>query len=331
WTFDPREDVEIHDLPFILWDFQEEYVDWLNERIGKAKDGSKIKASDGATLKTRDMGLTWVVLAWAIHKWLFEPGFEMLLGSEKEEKVDDNTKDSHFGRLQYIVSRLPGWLLPRGFEMRRHRTRMKLVNPENGNTLKGDSAHADFGRGGRFRCIFFDEFAAWDYQKEAWSASSESTRCRMMLSTPKGGTNFFAQFYKSNRSAHFEAPWWRHPKKDQAWYDAQKERLTPEEMAENIDMSFEASQEGVIYPGINEVPLGHFPYVSGWPLWCSMDYGYDDDTALIWWQRDPVSGRVRMIDAYQNSKKPIDFYIPFLTGQFNPEHDFDYSDADLEK
>src|SRR3990167_8162755 len=54
WTFDPRPQHSPHYLPFILFDFQKDAILWLIKHIQEGKDG--------LLEKSRDMGVTWLVV-----------------------------------------------------------------------------------------------------------------------------------------------------------------------------------------------------------------------------------------------------------------------------
>lgn len=321
WTFDPRPDAPAPHLPFILYPFQEELIEWLNDRVARQEDG--------LIDKSRDMGVTWTILAWILHGWLFRPGFVALIGSAKEQLVDNRTVSSLFGRIDYMLDRLPGWLLPVGFNPKRHRQKLKLVNPENGNVIEGDSATGDFGRQRRATVIFCDEAAFWPNFSETWAAISESTRTRIACSTPFF-MNAFGQMVHSGKYPHLRLHWTLHPKKDQAWYERQKQRMSAEDLAREVDISYSGSDEGKVYPTWANVPKGIYPRNPEWPLYVSWDFGLDE-TAIIWWQRDPVTGDVQMIDCYSNRNKPIDFYVPFVTGAMPPESKYQYTEREKAK
>jgi len=322
WTFDPRPEAKPHDLPFILWDFQVMLMRWLEERYRNNQDG--------LIDKSRDMGVTWVTLAWILHKWLFEPGFAALVGSRKEDLVDNRTWDSHFGKLEYMLRRIPGWMLPAGFDFGRHRQFLKLVNPENGNYVVGESANAQFSRQGRYSVVFFDEAAFWPDFASAWRAAGSATNCRIAVSTPNR-MNTFGRMVHSGQYPHLRIHWRMHPRKDDQWYEKQKARYTAEDLAQEIDISYAGSMTGLVYPSWVDVPKGIYPYVPGWPVFTSWDFGVADPTAIIWWQKDPVSKRVRMLDCYSNQGKPIDFYVPFVLGYIPSDWPYEYTAQEREK
>src|SRR5579859_1477704 len=81
-TFDPR-NVEIGlpaVVPFLLFPRQEEFFVWLYERWRNREDG--------LVEKSRDMGISWLCVAAAVHMWTFHAGTVVGFGSRKEEYVD---------------------------------------------------------------------------------------------------------------------------------------------------------------------------------------------------------------------------------------------------
>src|SRR3990167_3533700 len=320
WTFDPRPQANPNHLPFILFDYQRDAIGWIIEHIDSGKNG--------LIEKSRDMGVTWLIVYVVIWYWLFRDGINILLGSYKQDLVDDRTKDSLFGMIDYAVDSFPKWLLPRGFKKDKHRNQMKLVNPINNNLIAGDTMNPDFGRGKRKTVVLFDELASWDYAREAWESSSDVTACKIGVSTPKG-MNFFGKLRRDTQIDVSTLHWKQHPLKDQQWYQYENDRRTEEEVAQELDISYNKSQEGRVYPEWNEqnVGLGLFEYDPNLPLYVGWDFGYTDDTAIIWAQ--PCNGKLRIVDSYSNRGKTIDFYIPFVTGIVQSDY-LGYSNNDLE-
>lgn len=315
WT--PNDKYEQYHFPFILFDFQEDYINWLNSHIDEGKDG--------LVEKSREMGVTWLTTTLFLWKWLFNDNFNALIGSYKQELVDDKTKDSLFGMIDYNLKSLPKWMLPKKFNFKLHRTSMKLTNPENMNILKGDTMNAEFGRGSRRSVIFMDEGAHWEYFQDAWDSCGDTTNSRITVSTPLG-YNAFASLRNSGidvKTIH----WREHPLKDEEWYAYEKLRRTDDALAQELDISYNKSQRGRVYPEWDNVQIGDFGYNPELPLYVSWDYGKEDPTAIIWWQKQH-DGFYRIIDCYWNHGKLIDFYIPFVTG-IVPSQGYKYSDRDL--
>lgn len=319
-TFDPRPEVEVHDLPFKLYQFQEEYV---IDTIKAIQGGEDIFDE-----KSRDMGASWLSLACRFFLWSFYDGYQSLLGSRKEAYVDDGTPASLFGKLDYFIRTIKDPdVLPRGFELKKHRTYMKLKNPANGNMIAGESSNSNFSRGGRYTDILMDEIGFWPDAKASWTAAGESTRCRHAVTTPPNEPSYAKQIRFSGKVRIRTWHWRRHPKKDDDWYEWQKQRKSEEEMLHEIDISWEYSTSGRPFPEIDKVPVGNFPYDPTLPLYGSIDLGLDA-IAVGWYQPVKNSDWLTLVDSYEANDKEIEWLLPFLGKDIDPR--FTYNDKDLE-
>ena len=318
WTFDPRMEHAPNNLPFIMYPYQKEIVMKIVSHIRNGEDL--------VIEKSRDMGATWLFIYVFYWFWLFGDAFSGLLGSYKEVLVDNRTKDSLMGMIDYAMDSTPKWMMPRRFKPKDHRQKLKLVNPENYNIIAGDTMNPDFGRGSRRTVVFLDEGASWEYFREAWESCGDVTPCRLTVSTPKG-RNAFALLRESGIDV-LTIHWRQHPMKDEDWYEFEKSRRSDEEVAQELDISYHRSQEGRVYPEWDLIEWGSYSYDEQLPLYVSWDFGLSDDTAMIWFQSD-YTGRIRIIDAYSNRGKTIEFYIPFVTGVISSDRDFRYTPRDL--
>lgn len=321
WTFDPRPEHAPNHLPFITFDYQDRAIEWLIDHIDNGRDG--------LLEKSRDMGASWLLFVYGpLWYWLFRDGVSILLGSYKEDLVDDRTIQSLFGKLDYAIESLPKWLLPKGFNFKKNRVFKRITNPATGNLLIGDSMNPRFGRGSRQTAILFDELGFWDYAKDAWEACAPATSCRIANSTPQG-YNYF-KVLKDSGIDVLTLLWRLHPMKDLQWYNTERERMSEEEVAQEIDLSYSKSREGRVYPEWEEknVTKGYYPYDENAPLYVGWDFGKTDDTGIIWAQPD-AGGRLRIVDTYRNTGKNIDFYIPFVTG-IVPSDGYIYLPSELE-
>jgi len=209
WTYDPRKR-PMHHQPFVTYDYEDEMIVELVERI----EGGGDVVMD----KSRDMGVTWTMLE--LIQWFWskaEGGFDFLVGSRKEEYVDKKGDPrTHFERLRYNLYRLPWWIRPRGFDRKRHDNYLKLVNPETGNAITGESNNANFSTQGRYAAVFFDEFPKWEITDEkAWMSAGDATPCRIAVGTPFGaGGQFYLLMMRGGTGIKkLRYLWPRHPEK----------------------------------------------------------------------------------------------------------------------
>lgn len=78
---------------------------------------------------------------------------------------------------------------------------------------------------------------------------SQTTNCRIDMSSVNGMNNPFAQKRHSGKVDVFIFDWRDDPRKDQAWYDKQCQDLDPVVVAQEIDRDYSASVSGIVIPG----------------------------------------------------------------------------------
>jgi len=329
YTFDPKH--EPYHLPFRLFDFQKDLVVDIQHAINNGYDLF--------IEKCREMGATYTVLDVFLWFWLYIPGSNFLVGSRKESYVDSrqgnstgmsNKEDSLYGKLEYTLNRLPNFILPKNFDIKKHMTYMNLRNPENGNIIRGESSNSNFSRGGREKAILLDEFAFWDNATSAWGATADTTNCRVALTTPgiKPGKAKRLRFGKDGEKIKvITLNHYLDPRKTAEWLDRERQRRSKEDLAREVMMNWEASITGIMYPEIQYASVGVYPFYSAWPLYRSWDFGIDG-TAIQWWQPNFQNGKMRLIDSYYNEGHPIQFYFPFVGEPIDSM--YVYSQEDLE-
>lgn len=310
YTFDPKR--EPYHLEFNLFDFQKELVIEIQSAINNGYDIF--------IEKCREMGATYTVVDILLWFWLYVPGSNFLLGSRKEDYVDNtkgnsnevsNKEESLFGKLEYTINRLPAFMLPKGFDMNKHLTYMSLVNPENGNNISGESSNPNFSRGGRQKAILLDEFAFWDNDSAAWGSTADTTNCRIVLTTPgiKPSKAKRLRYGKDGEKIKvITLPYNLDPRKDKAWLEGQRTRRSDEDFAREIMINWETSITGKVYPEIVNRIVGEFPYIPNEALHCSWDFGLDG-VAFQFWQRNKATRKMRLVDCYTNNNKAIQFYF----------------------
>lgn len=195
WTFDPRNPLETPPLPghlpFDLCQRQVEMWKWFDYILNKRQDG--------AVKKSRGIGFTWEAGAYAWHKWRFAPGFKTNFGSRTATEVDQlGNPDTIFEKIRLLYMALPRWMWPKGFNRHEHDKHMLLVNPENGNTIRGEGG-SEMGRGGRCSLYFIDEAAKIQQADSVDAATSANAGVRIWGSTinPQNENNLFARKYNS--------------------------------------------------------------------------------------------------------------------------------------
>lgn len=234
-TFDPRNverGIEAT-VPFLLFPRQAEFVTWCVERW-KSRE-------DGVVEKSRDMGVSWLTVAVAAWMWLFYPGVVIGFGSRKESYVDDvGNPASLFWKIRQFVNLLPREFRPDGWDDRKCAPYMRIMNPENGSTIVGEAGD-NIGRGNRCAVYFVDEAAFLERPDAVDAALSQTANCKLYVSTPNGAGNPFYRKRHSGKVPVFVFDWRQDCRKDDAWYQKQRETLEPHVVAQEIDRNYEAS------------------------------------------------------------------------------------------
>lgn len=241
-TNDPKraDDTRPALLPFLLYPRQREWIEWVYG-LWRAK-------KNGASPKSREVGMSWLAIALSCTLCLFRRDLVIGFGSRKLELVDKlGDPDSLFWKAREFMSLLPaeftnGWTRSDAPE--------KLIKfPATNGAIKGEGGD-EIGRGGRSSIYFVDEAAYLERPLLAEASLSETTNCRIDISTAHGiGNPFYEKVTKRYPPDQvFRFHWRDDPRKDQDWYDRRCDELDPVTVAQEIDIDFAASLEGVVIP-----------------------------------------------------------------------------------
>ena len=249
-TFDPRNPQKAI-MPFIPFTRQCDYIEWLEDVFAR-KTGGLVE-------KTRDIGISYMSLAWSVHRWLFHQDQQIAFGSYKQDLVDNiGAPNSLLEKVRMMLRGLPPEFLPQRvvdgnlqtYNENRDAKFMVIQNRENGSTIIGEVGD-NIGRGGRSSIYFVDESAHLVRPLKADAALSANTDCPIHMSSVNGPPpNAFAQKRFSGDWEVLTLRWESDPRKDKAWYDAicAKYRQTPWIIASEYGIDYTASQEGILIP-----------------------------------------------------------------------------------
>lgn len=241
-TFDPR-NAEIGlptIVPFLLFEKQGEFITWLLDRW-KGRE-------DGLAEKSRDMGVSWLCVAFGVWMWLFHKGVVIGYGSRKEEYVDKiGDPKSLFWKARQFINLLPLEFRPAGWDEAKHAPYMRIINPENGSSIIGEAGDS-IGRGNRSSIYFKDESAFYNHAEAVDAALSQTSNCKIDVSTPNGAGNPFYRKRHGGKIKVFIFDWRDDPRKDAQWYAKQCETLDPVIVAQEIDRNYEGSVGNAFIP-----------------------------------------------------------------------------------
>lgn len=305
-------------IPFVPMPHQEDIV-WevLEAYLAQDADGRPQRRTIFVE-KARDIGATWILLALVVWLWLYEKGFSWHFGSRNDDLVDKNPgsrdEDTLLGRIELIVDALPPYLRPLGFDLMDKEKRQKhlWINPENGNRLTGETANPNFGRQQRKTGLLFDELAFAEHQQAIIRGTADLCRVRVVVTTPDPDAEACKELMRRPGVRVLSHHWSVHPEKTVAWYEEQRLDRSEEEIANELDLSWEGGSERRIYPEWDAVTRGVFGFRPGHYLWGGVDFGRSDPTGLIIGQEDPATGRVRILLSYLRAGEQIDFFLPFF-------------------
>ena len=228
-TYDPREiDSEIKYRPFILYERQIEYVDWVYQRF--------INRERGLCKKFRGAGASWLDSAISVIIWLTQSYSVVTLGSQKAEKVDNGNgdPDSLFWKVRKTITMLPTLFVPDGWE-RKSKT-MLVVNPINGTVIRGEIGD-QIGRGGRASLVFADEFAELEHPQRVESSLAETADCVLYVSTIPETNYIGSKFHELETQLPDEK------KFVFEWTQDKRKRLNPDRPEEEEEWYIKKSQE----------------------------------------------------------------------------------------
>lgn len=268
WTHDPR--VYPSKLPFITYEFQDKAILEMVDAIQNQHDL--------LVEKSRDMGVSWSAIYVIQWFWLFHgPGNDFLIGSYKETYVDQRgSLDTIFEKFRYNLKMQPQYFKPKGFIKNEHDKIMSITNPETDSFIKGSTAGAYFGSAGRYKGIIFDEFAKWDFVDEgAWKSASDAAPSKIAISSANGKKNLFYKLRsgEAGEIKRLRLHWSQHPEKTQEWYEKQKIRRSPSDVARELDIDYSESVENKAAHNFDySVHVKEFDYIPDMPLELNCDF-----------------------------------------------------------
>lgn len=240
-TFDPRK-IEVglpSAVPFILFPRQREYINFV---VRKWREGKP-----GLVEKSRDGGISWLNVAIGCSLCVLYTGMVIGYGSRKTSYVDQSEDPkSLFWKARFFTRHLPVQFRA-GWREAIDAPYMRLRFPATNSFMNGEGGD-DIGRGDRTAIYFVDEAAHLPRPMKVEAALSQTTNCRIDVSSVNGPNNVFAKKRHGGKVEVFIFDWRDDPRKDEVWYAKQCAELDPIVVAQEIDRDYNASIEGVLIP-----------------------------------------------------------------------------------
>lgn len=280
---------------FNLWPKQREAL--------KAFEENKLTIS----LKARQLGLSWLALAYATHGLIFRPGYSVVALSKREEEAKELVR-----RVRLILEYMPPFII-------RH-AKDKTIPPDyNGPTWDATTTYIqifhpnskvpsmftsftsspDSARSFTASLVILDEWAFQMYAQEIWAAAypviNRPTGGKVIgISTAKIGS-FFEEVWKKaikgkNNFYPIFLPWYSDPRRTYEWYENTKSELPNSYLQEypaTPEDAFSAGEQTAFPEFDAEVhTIDPFEIPEHWRRWMSCDNGYDHPFAWYWYAVD---------------------------------------------
>lgn len=258
WQFNPKEKKNrfLKMGPMVTWDYQDEA---FTSRDPKRPGILWCIENDEDCLieKSRDMGASWMCLLAYEWLWHFHPWNRLLCISRNEDMVDKpGEPKSLFWKVDHIHQHLPRWLMPKGWDQKKHRRSMIFENPENHSVLSGEASTGKAGVGDRCTSIFLDEFSQIKEDKQMRHRTADTTNSRIFNGTHIGKATEFYKLSVKPGMKKIVMHWSQHPGKGAGkyHYDGENAKVVPHDKAFKYapDFSFQMDGKpaGGPYPGV---------------------------------------------------------------------------------
>lgn len=204
---DEPQGADVSIIPFRLWAAQVQLL-WtllIEKRV--------------IILKARQLGISWLLCAYALAMCLFQRGRVVLAFSRGQLEADELIR-----RVKVMYERLPHWLKS---------ISPKLIKPNtsdlewsNGSRMESLPATEGAGRSLTASLLIMDEFAWMKFATAVYTAAKptvDNGGQLVILSTANGEDNLFYTLCQEaqkglNGFKFVFLPWWVHPKRDAEWY-----------------------------------------------------------------------------------------------------------------
>jgi hypothetical protein len=169
---------------------------------------------------------------------------------------------------------------------------MRILNPENGSAIIGEAGD-NIGRGNRASVYFKDESAFYDRPELIDAALSQTSNCKIDVSTPNGSGNPFYRRRHSGKVPVFTLAWQDDPRKGPDWYAKQKRDLDPVILAQEVDIDYTASVSdswisGALVTAAQSVGPADIDPVGRWVVGIDAAH-FGDDESVIHFRRGRIS------------------------------------------
>jgi len=299
------------EVPFILFPYQEEYVTQIWESIIEWNKPVEERNPDVLTNvfieKSRQMWISWVTAGIFIYWFLFHKHKYSIISRTSDEVDSPWDMDSVFEKLRFFIHNLPEWMLPQWFSKEPWKDKsnryMNISDPTSSASITGKTASPWAWRWWTRNAIFMDEMASMQYASQINKSAWSNTPCRIYNSTPEWKLN---EFYRMKLKAEageikrLRYHWTEHPKYNQEWYNQKIRWMTPEEIAQELEIDYDTSLKWRVYPEFTQKAEDIY-YDPNKYTFISIDnsHWWADPHAVLIWQIDPKTHFWDIIDSIE--------------------------------
>lgn len=288
--------------PYRLFDFQ---VETLDKLLLAVEWWERVFIE-----KSRQCWISRLICAFALWGWLFKDR-KILFISQKENFVDEIwNMQSLFEKIRFMTAQLPKRMLPNEFSIDKHMPRLRIYKPKNYWTwsITWESANNNAWTWWTYKFVFCDEFSKIENASSINTSLQATTWCIIYNWTPYWKFN---EYYRmrllaiQGKMVHIRLHWSLHPFYTKEWYEWRTKAMTIEQIAQELEISYDASVTGRVYPRFANMPIwdcvfSNYKYDPYLPLYCSIDnsHGWIDNHSIIISQTTS-NWKIRIIDSLQ--------------------------------
>ena len=259
-------------IRFRLWDFQRDVLGDIREQASTV------------VLKARQLGLSWLALAYGLWLTACNPGQTCLILNRNLGAAIEL-----LDRIRFMHKRLPDELRPI-IVQDTNDVKMPMLVFENGSRIISLPSTEDTGSGLTAQLIIADEVAKWKWAVATFTAILAIIAGGgkiIAISTAKGTGNYFHRLWQGAQpGAEDPNGYWpvfipssAHPLRDDAWLRAESRkypdlRRFKQEHPEEPREAFQLADEAVFGEFDRQTHHAPFEREPQWPVWRGTDFGY---------------------------------------------------------
>lgn len=272
-------------------------------------------------LKARQLGITWLVLAYAVWKVLFRPGYTIVVVSKEEEAVKELMR-----RVRFILENLPRWMTRQkadtdpgwpGPVWDSLVMSVEILHPEGPSSrIVGEQQSKDSGRSFSASMVILDEWAFQELAEQIWTAAYPT------INRPDGGQviglstmehgSFFQRMWDGavaglNGFKTIFLPWWVDKRRTPEWYERTKRQFPTSYLREYPASPEEAAMQGARQSfqfDKNIHVVDDRPPPEGWVIARAMDWGFSSKHAVLYAALGP-EGQIEIFDELYDDHKTV--------------------------